>query len=258
MWCFHALKFIILCLSCIQSWGWNRGGCEISWVTLTTWDSVTSVVQGGKGCQQGIWSINSDRGVHYAQDEEWDINHPAHYWGCRHWCFLVLPGWRHCNGCLRQTPATGGLVRTAPFLNLSINNWYMSITVHWKSQFAAVLPVLLLKRVLLNHPPSLKQSYTGVLKTTWISLIWWFFWNVALDSVGSPLKHTQRFNCILTKCHEGHALIGWLLRCWTWQCSGHFINCFTCLTAKFLWLKPAHLKANLVTNLKDREFLGPI
>lgn len=156
-------------------------------MTFTTWDSIISIVQGEKGCQRGIWSINSGRGVRNAQDGEWEIGWLAHHQGCQPWCFLVLLSWRHCNGCLRQTPAARRHVKTAPFLNLSINNWHLSVNVHCKSQFAAMFPVLLLKRVLLNHPSNPQANYPGVLKTMWISLIWSFSWNIALKSVGLPL-----------------------------------------------------------------------
>lgn len=111
-------------------------------MTFITWDLVISIVQGEKG-QQGIWSINSVCGVHNAQGEEWETGWPVKYQGCWPWCFLALLGGRY----LQQKD-----VKTGMFPNCVRNNWHLSVLVHWKFQTPDVIPVLLFKRVLLDHP----------------------------------------------------------------------------------------------------------
>lgn len=116
------------------SWGWNRVHVRFpKWPSLH--DLVISTVQREKG-QQGIWSFNSVCGIHNAEGEGGEMVWPVQCWGCWPWCFLIL---------------NRKLWKLLCFWTVSeiIGIWVSSSTENPSSN---EMPVLLLKRALLNHP----------------------------------------------------------------------------------------------------------
>lgn len=67
-----------------------------------------------------------------------------------------------------------------------------------------------------------------------------------MNSTQLLLNHTPRFNCILTKPYEGHALLGWLLDLTTFQIFHKLFHMFNCYV---LCLKSALVKTKLVTKM---------
>lgn len=138
------------------SWGWNRVHVRFpKWPSLH--DLVISIVQREKG-QQGIWSFNSVCGIHNAQGEEGEMVWPVQCWGCWPWCFLILLNRK--------------MWELLCFWTVSeiIGIWVSSSTEN--PRFLIRCQFFFQRGLSWIIIPSLKQSYTGVLKTMWISLIW--------------------------------------------------------------------------------------